>query len=141
LYAPRARERADRLLLPAELAAAAAEVDIGCAHLGVDVGGRDAEGEQPVGVEQHADLAVDAAITLDAADALQALELAFDDVVHVPGELLERPAGRGRRERDDGLPLDVDAAHDGLVDIARKLRADLVDGVLDVVERAVLVDL
>src|SRR5262249_39724716 len=124
-----------------ELAAAATEIDVGRAHLGVNVGGRDPKREQPVGVQQHADLAVDTAVALDAADALQTLQLTLDDVVHVPRQPLERPSGRGGRECDDRLPLDVDAAHDGLVDVARELWTDLVDSVLDVVERPILVHL
>ena len=139
LHPPGAGERADRLLLAADLAAAAAEIDVGRAHLCVDVGGGDAERQQPVGVEQHADLAVDAAVALDPADALQALQLPLDHVVDVPGELLQRHAGRGGGVGQDRLALDVDAPHDRLVDVARQLGADLVDGVLDVVERPVLV--
>ena len=71
----RAGQRADRLLLAADLAAAAGEIDVGGAELAVDVGRRDAERQQPVGIERDADLAVDAAVALDAADALQALQL------------------------------------------------------------------
>ena len=136
-----AGQRADRLLLAADLAAAAAEIDVGGAHLVVDLGRGDAEGEQPVGIELDADLAVDAAVALDAADALEALQLALDHVVDVPRQLLERHARRGGREGEDRLALDVDALDDRLVDVARQVEADLVDRVLDVVEGAVLVDL
>ena len=87
----------------------------------VDLGGGDAERQQPVGIEQDADLAIDAAVALDAADALQALQLALDDVVDMPGELLERHARRGGREREDRLALDVDALDDRLVDVARQI--------------------
>ena len=97
--------------------------------------------QQAVGIEQNADLAVDAAVALDAADALQALQLALDDVVDVPGQLLERHARRGGGEGEDRLALDVDALDDRLVDVARQVEADLVDRVLHVVEGAVLVDL
>ena len=136
-----AGERADRLLLAADLAAAAAEIDVGRAHLAVDLGGGDAERQQPVGIEQDADLAVDAAVALDPADALEALQLALDHVVDVPGKLLQRHARRGRGEGEDRLALDVDALDDRLVDVARQVGADLVDRVLDVVEGAVLVHL
>ena len=139
LHPPGACERADRLLLAADLAAAAAEIDVGRAHLWVDVGGGDAERQQPVGVELDADFAVDAAVALDPADALQSLQLPLDHVIDVPGELLQRHAGRGGGEGQDRLALDVDAPHDRLVDVARELGADLVDGVLDVVQRPVLV--
>ena len=60
-----AGERADRLLAPADLAAAAGQIDVGRPQLAVDVAGRDAEGQQPVGIERDADLAVDAADALD----------------------------------------------------------------------------
>src|SRR6185312_3771744 len=131
----------DRLLLSADLAAAAAQVDVGGSHLVVDLCGGDAEGQQAVWIEQDADLAIDAAVALDAADALQALQLPLDHVVDVPGKLLQGHAGRGRREGEDRLSLDVDALDDRLVDVARQLEADLVDRVLHVVEGAVLVDL
>ena len=65
----RAAERADRLLLPADLAAAAGKVDARQPQLPVDVRRRDPEREQPVELEVDADLAVDAADALDAADA------------------------------------------------------------------------
>ena len=122
-----AGQRADGLLLAADLAAAAAHIDVGGAYLGVDLGGGDAEGEQAVRIEQDADLAIDAAVALDAADALQALQLALDDVVDMPGKLLERHARRGGRERQDRLAFDVDALDDRLVDVARQIEADLVD--------------
>ena len=72
--------------------------------------------KQPVGIELDADLAIDAAVALDAADALRRLQLALDDVVDVPGELLERHARRGGRIGQDRLALDVDALDDRLVD-------------------------
>src|SRR5581483_6853220 len=71
-----AGERADGLLAPGDLAAAAGQVDVGGPQLPVDVAGGDAEGEQAVGVERHADLALGAAHALDLGDALDALQRA-----------------------------------------------------------------
>ena len=136
-----AGQRADRLLAPADLAAAAGQVDVGGPELPVDVAGGDAEGEQPVGIERDADLALDAAEALDLRDALHALQRAHHGVVDEPGQLLGRHARRACRVGDDRQALDLDARDDRLVDGARQLGADARDGVLHVVERAVLVDL
>ncbi len=70
----RAGEGADRLFLPADLAAAASEVDVHRADLAVHVGRGDAERHQAVGIELDADFARDAADALDPADALQTLQ-------------------------------------------------------------------
>ncbi len=138
--AVRAGERADRLLLAGDLAAAAAEIDVVGADLLVDRRGGDAEREQLLRIERDADLAVDAAEALHLADAVDALQVARDRVVDEPGELLDRHAGRGGRVGDDRQAFDVDAADDRLVDGARQVAADLGDLVLHVVERAVDVD-
>ena len=69
-----AGQRADGLLAAADLAAAAREVDIGGAQLAVDVGRRDAERQQPAGIESDADLAVDTADALDLRHAFHALQ-------------------------------------------------------------------
>ena len=130
-----AGERADRLLAPADLAAAAGQVDVGGAQLPVDVAGGDAEGEQPVGIERDADLAVDAADALDLRHALHALQGAHDRVVDEPGELLRRHARRACRVGDDRQALDLDARDDRLIDGARQLGADARDRILHVVER------
>ena len=138
--AARAGERADRLFLTGDLAAAAAEIDVVGAHLLVDRRGGDAERQQLLRIERNADLAVDAAEALDLADAVDALQIARDRVVDEPGQLLDRHARRRRRVGDDRQALDVDAADDRLVDGARQVGADLGDLVLHVVERAVDVD-
>ena len=95
----RARERADRLLLAGDLAAAAAEIDVVGAHLLVDGRRGDAEREQLLRIERDADLAIDAAEPLDLADATDALQVARDRVVDEPRQLLDRkrPAPRRRR--------------------------------------------
>ncbi len=110
-------------------------------QLPVHVAGGDAEGEQPVGIERDADLAVDAADALDLRHALHALQRAHDRVVDEPGQLLGRHARRARRIGHDRQALDLDARDDRLFDGARQLGADARDGILHVVERAVLVDL
>ena len=96
----------------AEIAAAAGHVDIGRAQRAVDVGGRDAERVQPVGLELDLDLARDAAIAVDARDALQALQLADDRVVDEPGQFLERHGRRRDGVGHDRLAFDVDAVDD-----------------------------
>ena len=111
-----AGERADRLLLARDLAAAAAEIDVVGAHLLVDGRGGDAEREQFFGIERDADLAIDAAEALDLADASNALQVTRDRVVDEPGKLLGRHAGRASRVGDDRQALDVDAADHRLVD-------------------------
>ena len=104
-----AGERADRLLAPADLAAAAGQVDVGGPQLPVDVAGGDAEGEQAVGIERDADLALDAADALDLRDALHALQRAHDGVVDEPRQLLGRHGRRARRVGDDRQALDLEA--------------------------------
>ena len=137
----RAAERADRLVAVAELAAAAGHVDIGGAQRAVDVAGGDAERVQPVGIELDLDLARHAAIAVDAGDALQALQLADDRVVDEPGQFLERHGRRRDGIGHDRLALDVDAVDDRLVGGRRQVGADALDGVLDVVDGGLRVDL
>ena len=137
-----AGERADRLLLAAELAAAAGEVDVGGAQLPVDVGRGDAERHQPVGIERDADLAVDAADRgrrgrRPSGPEAARLTTSSTNQDSCSGVI----ARRRRRVGQDRLAFDIDALDDRLVDGARQVGADLGDGVLDVVERAVGVDL
>ena len=136
-----AAQRADRLVAAGELAAAAGQVDIGRAQRAVDVGGGDAERVQPVGIELDLDLARHAAVAVDARDALQALQLADDRVVDEPGQFLDRHGRRGDRVGQDRLAFDVDAVDDRLVGGRRQVGADALDGVLDVVDRRLRVDL
>ncbi len=84
LHRPGVAECADRLLASGNLTAAGAKVCIGAAQLGVDVGGGDAEGVQPVRINLDADLAVGAAVAVDAADAGLPLKRALDRVVDEP---------------------------------------------------------
>ena len=138
--AARAGERADRLLLAGNLAAAAAEIDVVGPHLLVDRRGGDAERQQLLRIERDADFSVDAAEALHFADAVDALQVARHRVVDKPRQLLDRQArGRGG-VGDDRQPLDVDSADDRLVDRTRQVAADLGDLVLHVVERPVDVD-
>ncbi len=95
----RAGERPDRLVVPADLGAAAGEVDIGAAQPLADVDRGQAGRLQPVGVERHQNLALDAADALDLGDAAHALQRALDDVVDEIGQLLRRLARRDRRHR------------------------------------------
>ncbi len=71
-----AGERADRLLLAGDLAAAAAEIDVVGADLLVHRRGGHAEREQLLRIERDADLPVDAAEALHLADAADALQVA-----------------------------------------------------------------
>ena len=95
----RAGERADRLLLARELAASAAEIDIVGAHLLVDGRRGDAERQQLFRIERDPDLAIDAAETIDLADAADALQIARDRIVDEPGQLLDRQPRAPRRRR------------------------------------------
>ena len=138
--AMRARERADRLLLAPNLAPSAAEIDVVGADLFVDGRRRDAERQQLFRIERNADFAIHAAKSLDLADAVNALQIARHRIVDQPRELLDAHSRRRSRIRDDRQALDIDAAHDRLVDGARQIAADLGDLVFDVVERAVDID-
>ncbi len=138
----RAGERADRLLLAADLAAPAAQIDVGGADLAVDVGGGDAEA--PAAGRDRARSGSRGRRRRSARRGRRPAGPASSrliDVVDEPGQLLERHAGRRDRVGQDRLALDVDALDDRLVDVARQVGADLVDRVLDVVDRAVGVDL
>ena len=105
-----AGQRADRLLAPADVAAAAGQVDMGGPELAVHVAGGDAVGEQPVGIERDAHLAVDAADALDLRDALHALQHAHHGVVDEPRQLLGRHARRPRRVGHDRQAFDLRCA-------------------------------
>ncbi len=65
------------------------------------------------------DFALYAAVALDSSDTLHNQEFALDNVVDVPGELFERHAWRDRGIGENGLPFDIDALDNGLVDRAR----------------------
>ena len=127
--------------MPANFAATRAEIDVGCAHLAIDFGSRNAECKQPVRVQENADFAFDAAVAFDTANALQRLQPAFDDVVNMPRQLFQRHARAGRCVRKNRLALDVDALNDGFVDVARQVGADFFNGVFNVVEGAIGIDL
>ena len=68
-----AREGPDRLVAAADFGAAAGDVDIGAAQQLADIGRRQADRLQPVGIERHQDFAVDAADALHRGDAAHAL--------------------------------------------------------------------
>ena len=136
-----AGQRADRLVVLADLGAAAGKVDIGAAQALADIDGGQARGLQPVGIERDQNFALDTADTLDLGDAAHALQRAFDDVVDEIGQLLRRLARRDRGIGDDRQADHVDALDQRLVDVLRQVAADAGDGVLDVVQRAVGVGL
>ena len=118
-----AGQRADRLVVLADLGAAAGEVDIGAAQALADIDGGQPCGLQPVGIERDQNLALDTADALDLGDAAHALQRAFDDVVDEVGQLLRRLAGRDRGIGDDRQADDVDALDQRLVDVLRQVGA------------------
>jgi hypothetical protein len=128
---------ADRLLAASDLTPAPRQIDVDGPELAVDVAGRDAEGEKPVGVQGDADLARHAADALRLGDALHAQQRAGERVVHEPGQLLGRERGSARRVGQYRQAFDVEPLDDGLVDGAGQLAADAGDGVLDVVDGAI----
>src|SRR4029079_3865461 len=132
-----AGKRADRLVVFADLGAAAGEVDVGAAQYLADVDGRQPCRLQAIGIERYQDFALDTADALDLGDAAYALQRAFDDVVDEVRQLLGRFAGRDRGIGDDRQADDVDALDQGFSDVLRQVGADAGDGVLDVVQRAV----
>ena len=71
LHSARAGQHANRLLLAADFTAPRTKIVVCRAHLPVHFCSRDAERQQPVGIEFDADLALDAAISLDLADAFE----------------------------------------------------------------------
>ena len=84
-----AGQRADSLVRARRSRAAAGQVDVGRSELAVDVARRDAESQQPVGIERDADLALSAADTpVDLRRRLHALQRADDGIVDEPGQLL-----------------------------------------------------
>ena len=116
-----AGERADRLVVPADFGAAAGEVDVGAAQAAADVERGQADRLQPVGIERHENLALDAADALDLGDAAHALQRALDHVVDELGQLLRRLAGRDRGIGEDRQPDHVDALDQRLVDVLRQV--------------------
>ncbi len=136
-----AGERADRLVVLADLGAAAGDVDIGAAQALADIDRGQAHCLQTVRIERDEDFALDAADALDLGDAAHALQRALDHVVDEIRELLRRLAGRDRGIGDDRQADDVDALDQRLGDVLRQVRAHACHRVLDVVERAVGVGL
>ena len=136
-----AGQRADRLIVLADLGAAAGEVDIGAAQALADIDGGEAGGLQPVGIERDQDFALDTADTLDLGDAAHPLQGAFDDVVDEVGQLLGRLARRYRGIGHDRQADHVDALDQRLIDVLRQVGAHAGHRVLDVVQRAVGVGL
>ena len=137
-----AGQRADGLLGAADLAASAGQVDVGAAQLRVHVARRDAKRQQPVRVERHADLAVDAADALDLRHARArpaARVTILSSMNHDSSSSVI--CGARRRVGDDGHGGDVDALKIGSSMVRGSSHADARDGVLHVVERAVGVGL
>ncbi len=130
-----AAQRADRLLAVAEFALAAGHVGVHAAQRLVDVARRDAERHQLARVELDLDFALDAAVAVDARDALQALQLADHRVVDEPGQFLDRHLRRRHGISQDRLPFDVDRVHDRIIRRCRQVAANALDGVLDVAHR------
>ena len=132
-----AGERTDRLLAPADLAAAAGEVDVGGADLPVHLAGGDAVGEQPVGIERDADLARRRRRQRSICETPFTPCSARATVSSTNQDSSSGVMAGARGVGDDRQAFDLDALHDRLVDRARQVGADARDGVLDVVERAV----
>ncbi len=128
-------ERADRLFVTANLAAAGAKVDIGAAQLAVHFACGDAVGVELFGAERNAHFAVGAAVTVDLADAGLALQRTLDGVIHEPGKFFQRHVGRGDGKGLDCLAFHVDLADNRHFDVGWQIAADLVDSVLDVLNR------
>src|SRR5580698_5594696 len=112
-----AGQRPDRLVVLADLGAAAGEVDIGAAQALADIDRGEARGLQAIGIERNENLALDTADTLDLGDAADALEFAFDHVVDEIGQLLRRLARRDRGIGDDRQADHVDTLDQRLGDI------------------------
>ena len=136
-----AGQGADRLIVLADLGAAAGEIDIGAAQALADIDGGEAGGLQPVGIERDQNFALDTADTLDLGDAAHALQRAFDDVVDEVGQLLGRLARRDRGIGHDRQADHVDALDQRLVDVLRQVGADAGHRILDVVQGPVGVGL
>ncbi len=133
----RACERANGLLRAPDFATAACEVGIRGEKLMVDFPCRDAEREEPLGIERNANLALHPADSRNLGDPAHTLKLASHRVVDEPGQLLQRHRRRGRGIRHDRQALDIEALDDRLVDRSRQFLANFRDSVLDVVYRAI----
>ena len=137
LHGRRACKGTDGLFGAANFAPAAGEIGIRRAELLVHLARRDAEREQPVGIERDPDFALQAADAGHLRHPSHALELARDCVVDEPGKLFQRHGWSGRRVDDDGQSFHIETLNDRLFDGARKLLADLGHGVLHIVDSAV----
>ena len=87
---------ADGLVAAADLGAPAGEIHVAAAKLAADIERGQADRLQPNRVEPDPDLALDASDAVDPGDAANPLQRTDDHVVHEPGELLRRLAGRYR---------------------------------------------
>ena len=83
-------EHAHRLARAGDLGPAAGGVDVELAQRRVDLRCGDAERLHPRRVEDHADLAVDAAVALDLGHAVDRQQPLGDRVVDEPAQLLDR---------------------------------------------------
>ena len=133
--AGRGAECANRIFARAEVATAAAEIDVGRRQLLADRRGGHVEGGQPLGIEVDVHLLVDAADAAHVADRGQPLQEPVHGVVDEVGKLFHRHRRIGHGVGQDRQAGDVEALDDRLVDRTGQVGADAADGVLDVVER------
>src|SRR4051794_30472491 len=138
---PGACERADRLVAAADLGPAAGKIGVAAAQLAAHIERGYANPLQRNWIKSDADLALDAADALNAADATQPLQLAHDNVRHEKRKLLGRLARSDGRVGENRQPDNIVALDHGVVDAARQIMPDARDRVLDVVERAIGIDL
>src|SRR3546814_6905238 len=89
------------------------------------------------GVQDDADLAGNAAAALDRRHARHGQQPLRHRIVDIPGQLLQRHVGRFGAEIGDRPAVDVDAADLRLQYSLWQVAADLVDGVLHIVDGAV----
>src|SRR6478609_2181520 len=110
-----------RTVAPADLGAAAGNIDVGAAQAAADIDCGQADCLHAIGIERDEDFAIDAADALDPANAANALQAALHHLVDKVGQLLWRLARRYRRVGDDAETDHIDALNERLVDIARQV--------------------
>ena len=122
------------MLIAADFTAACPTVGIGGIELAVDGGGGYAKCLQLGRININPDLTLNAAVTFNPANALQALNGAFHRIIDIPGQLLKRHAGCLDGVGLDGLTFHIDALDDGFVNTARQIAANFGNRILDVFE-------
>ena len=130
-------QHAHRLPRPADFGHATGRIDIALPQHAVDLAGGDAQRLHPREVEDHLDLAIDAAETIDLGHAFDAEQLLGDRIVDEPAEALDRHVVGFDRIDGEETARDLFLGHTRLEDTVGQRSAHRVDRILHLGHRIV----